>query len=153
MSERLEDLRRERALIAQHLAWLDREIEGAEREEQGLTRTGTPSHPAPAPGLRQASPSPTTPPAPEVPGVSPFLGSGPTGAMAGPAARAPMISPTIAGHPSGPTPAPEALLDEYRVAPDNLRSDVRKGCFLYFALAFVLLGLGVMVLWFAFRRE
>jgi hypothetical protein len=42
MSERLSDLRRQRALVAEHLAWLDREIAAA-----GSEALATPVTPAP----------------------------------------------------------------------------------------------------------
>ena len=34
--------------------------------------------------------------------------------------------------------AADAILEEYRVAPDTLKTDIRKGCLLYFVGAFVL---------------
>lgn len=39
----------------------------------------------------------------------------------------------------------------YRVAPDVLRTDVRKGCFLYFVGALLVLGAIVAVLYFSLR--
>lgn len=44
------------------------------------------------------------------------------------------------------------MLDEYRVAPDALKSDVKKGCILYFIGALGLLALGLLALSFAFRH-
>ena len=44
------------------------------------------------------------------------------------------------------------MLDEYRVAPDALKSDVKKGCLLYFFGAIGLFALGVVALYFAFRH-
>jgi hypothetical protein len=49
-------------------------------------------------------------------------------------------------------PEADAILDQYRLQPDSLHKDVRKGCFLYFALAFVLVGIGIGALWIMFRR-
>ncbi len=106
-SDRLQELRRQRALEAERLAKLDREIAAA---------SGSP-----------------TPPVPTVP--PPALASG--------AAAAP---------PAEVTAAAEAMLDEYRVAPDALKSDVKKGCLLYFFGALGLFAMGVMVLYFAFRH-
>ncbi len=47
---------------------------------------------------------------------------------------------------------PSAALGEYRVSPATVKDDVRKGCLLYFAAAFVLLFAGVGILWMIFRR-
>ena len=43
------------------------------------------------------------------------------------------------------------LTARYRVAPDALRNDVRKGCFIYFAAALLLLAAGVAILYFTLR--
>jgi hypothetical protein len=125
MADRLNELLRQRALLQQHVAWLDAEIAAA----------ADPSGAAPA-----ATPvtAPSTPPSPP--------------------ANAPLAGPDPAHRPSAPPPpaapaigavSPDAILEEYRSAPGTLQQDVRKGCFLYFAAALALLGLGVTVLYFA----
>ena len=43
------------------------------------------------------------------------------------------------------------LIARYGVAPEALRNDVRKGCFIYFAAALLLLAVGVAILYFALR--
>ena len=48
--------------------------------------------------------------------------------------------------------AADALLDEYRVAPDTLKTDVRKGCFLYFAAALLAVAATVVILYFLLPR-
>jgi len=47
---------------------------------------------------------------------------------------------------------PDAILSQYRSDERRLKTDVRKGCLLYSAVAFGLLILGVFVLYFLFRR-
>ena len=109
MSDRLAELRRQRQLLQEHLAWLDREI----------AATGTP--PAdPAPGA-----APTVNPAPPPP------------------------APTAV---SGPDEADE-LLRQYTSSPESLQKDVRKGCFLYFALASVAFIILVAVLYLALSNR
>jgi len=120
MSDRLAELRRQRALLSEHVAWLDREI-AAESAKTGGTR---PASAAPS--------SETKPPASAtISSISALIAPNPTAA-------------------SAPADA-DAILNEYRVAPDTLKTDVRKGCLLYFTLALVLLGAAVALLWLAFR--
>lgn len=65
--DRLEALRRQRALVAQHLAWLDSEIAAAAPTAPFVTNLVTnPSPPAPGPVPAPASPSPSSPPAPAI---------------------------------------------------------------------------------------
>src|SRR5687768_8090608 len=127
MPDRLAELRRQRALIQAHLAWLDREIDAASEKK--------------APALPAAA-SPQT--------QTPALGA----AIVVAALKA-------QGSTTGPALVPESpaltsadtILEEYRVPPDALKTDVRKGCFLYFALAFVLVGIVVVALYFVLRRD
>ncbi|MBI4625166.1 MAG: hypothetical protein HY736_18345 [Verrucomicrobia bacterium] len=118
-ADRLAELLRQRALLQEHLAWLDREIVDASPRTTPRDSSPPPPLPAPAP-LDTAS-----------------------------AAREPVL-PEAA--PPAAVLAPDAIIEEYRVAPDALRTDVRKGCFLYFAAAFAVLILGVMAMYFALRR-
>lgn len=123
-SDRLAELRRQRALIQEHLAWLDSQIE---------TASGT------------KPPAPATPPSPQSPPL-----------VEDPALAAAIVAAALKakGSPAAPEPSPaDAILDEYKVAPDLLKTDVRKGCFLYFAAAFALLIVAVVILYFALSRD
>ncbi|MDO8544157.1 MAG: hypothetical protein Q7S40_27260 [Opitutaceae bacterium] len=147
MSQRLDELRRQRALVQEHLAWLDREIAAAAPQKSAVSTT-TISPAAPAPIVTKAEPLASTSAAVS----SPSVGSG---------ASIPSVlsvpSPTSAGATAAAPPpgelAVEKLLEEYRVAPDAVRQDVRKGCFLYFAAACALFALVVVVLFFALRTR
>lgn len=119
MSARLAELRRQRALLQDHLAWLDREIAAAENT--------APAARAPAANL--------APPTPRSASASVAVTPPPSG---------------VSLHPTSSLAAsPEAILEEYRVEPSAVKSDVRKGCLLYFAAAFALLILVVAILYFA----
>jgi len=106
MSDRLNELQRQRALVQEHLAWLEREI----AHESG----------APAP---VASPAPAAPPRP---------------VSLAPRGRDPVAVEAEA----------DAILQQYRDQSRNVKQDVRKGCFLYFVLAFFVLGVAVAALYF-----
>lgn len=136
MSERLSELLRQRALLQQHLAWLDREIASAT----------TPTT-APVPSMVSLPAPVALPTLPAVAGATP-----PVATIVG--------TPTLASNPAtGPasppavTPNPDAILDKYRTEPRSLQQDVRKGCFLYFAAALLILALGVLGLYFALRSR
>ena len=113
MPDRLVELRRQRALVQEHLAWLDREIVAAEN---------APSAPAAATAVRDARPGPSAAPVA--------------------VARTGNLAPVAA-------PSPDAILEEYAVAPGTVKSEVRKGCLLYFVAALALLVLVIAVLYFA----
>ena len=101
MAERLDHLRRQRALLLEHLAWLEAEI-------------------------ARESPSPTLPkPAPA-----------PVAAAAEPAIE------TSAGD-----------IPAYDVNPASVHRDVKRGCWIYFSAALLLLGLGIVALYFAVARR
>lgn len=102
MSDRLAELQRQRALVQQHLAWLDREIAAASASADASAASS--SAPAPTPGAPAPTPTP----------------------------------------PADPT----ALLEQYRASATDPKTDVRKGCLLYFLAAFAMLG--VMIAGFAF---
>ena len=127
-SDRLQQLRRQRELVAEQLAWLDREI------------AAVAGAPAPAP------PAPP-PPAPASPPVRPAVVAPPASSLA--PAPAPARDVSL---PADPTASADVLLEEYRVAPDTLKSDVKKGCLLYFFAALALFALGVVGLYFFFRH-
>jgi len=116
MPSRLDELHRQRALLREHLAWLDREIAAAEN-----------ASPAPAPA------GTTAPALPAVPDLAPL--------------------PSV---PSSDRPGPvdaDEMLAQYRTQSQDLRTDVRKGCFLYFTTAFLALGLLVAGLYFYFSSQ
>ncbi|MBI5692695.1 MAG: hypothetical protein HZC55_21665 [Verrucomicrobia bacterium] len=125
MSDRLAELRRQRALVQEHLDWLDREIAAS-------------------------APVPPGPPAASAPPPHPAAAATPVQAVA-PASMAPMAGPGAAATGSAPVD-PDSILEQYRSAPGSLQSDVRKGCFLYFAAALGLLALGVVALSFLLRK-
>lgn len=126
MSDRLQDLLRQRALIQEQLAWLDREIAAASAADATTT-------PAPAP-------QPARAPLPQ-PG---YLASQAAAIAAHQAAaRDPA---TDRGENPAVAAAADAILEKYRVQPDSLKTDVRQGCFLYFfgalaAVAVIVVGL------------
>jgi hypothetical protein len=122
MPQRLAELRRQRALVQQHLDWLDREIARSAPAESDTPRAETPLPREPAP----AAP------------------------MALPAAGA-SVSPPVPASP--PATEADAILDRYRPSAGSLQSDVRKGCLLYFTVAMVLFGLGVVALYFLLRTR
>jgi hypothetical protein len=157
MSDRLSELHRQRALLQQHLAWLDREI--ALASQQGATQRPQISDPAPLPPTSPsiaAAAKPDITVATEVDrnvattinvvAPTPTVASGAT-PPASPGTTTALFTPTTATNP-----LPDEVLDQYRVAPEAVQEDVRKGCFLYFGLAFILLFAVVAILWFAFRR-
>ena len=147
MPDRLDELRRQRALLEQHLDWLDREIAAETQRATAGTRA-----------LPQATEAAAAAPAPSI-ATSNAVTPEPTTAT-----TVNIVNPVVAAAPSLPAPNvpliplepsaldPETMMSQYRVAPDSLKQDIRKGCLLYFALAFALLGLGVAVLWLAFRK-
>jgi hypothetical protein len=123
MPDRLSELVRQRALVLEHLAWLDREIASAT-----ASGAASPLAPTPPPGIATANlplVETTRVPAPATGG-------------------APVASATS----GAAVPEPEIILDQYRVAPATVKQDVRKGCLLYFAGAFVVLGIIVAILYF-----
>jgi len=113
MSDRLADLRRQRALIQEHLSWLDREIAAA--TQPSVT---------------------TTPPA----APSPVLTETPR-QVDGSALLEASLPPTALD--------PESILAETARDAHTIKSDVRRGCLLYFVLA--LAGLAGVLLWLYLR--
>jgi hypothetical protein len=121
MPDRLDELVRQRALVQEHLAWLNREIAAAAEAAK-----------APAPS---ASPVPSIPLAPAPASVQATL---------------PSVSPAPPPPPAAVAATPvdaDEILARYQAKPGSVKQDVRKGCFLYFAAAFVLLGIGVALLY------
>ena len=127
-SDRLAELRRQRAHVQEHLAWLDREIARSETDTdlvvRGESATALPAEPT-ASDTRADNPNalsesgetaPTSPAAEEIEADA------------------------------------EAVMAEYRVASTELQDSVRRGCFLYFTVALLLLGAVVVGLYFALRH-
>ena len=128
MSDRLAELVRQRAIVEEHLAWLDRQL--AEAARNSLAQ----------PSARSSNAG--TPSTPNVPSLVPT--SPPSGIGRTPTAAA-------ANDSGGVVAEAEEILNQFRVTPEVVKHDVRKGCFLYFAAAFLLLGLVVVAIYIAFR--
>lgn len=126
MQDRLAELRRQRALIAEHLAWLDREISAP----SGITASSTQAVPPPAlPPPLATTAAPTSPPLPDPAAIL---------------ARA--TEPKPETPPPAATDAHADLLPEHR--PADIKNDVRRGCFLYLALAtLAVLLFGGLLIW------
>jgi hypothetical protein len=127
MSDRLAELRRQRALVQEHLAWIEREI-GVESQKR-----------APPPGVAL----PVPPSADRVHAL--FEPAGATAPFPAPITPAPSAA-TSASNPAAAEA--DAILAEYRVGSESLHTHLRKGCFLYLAGAFALLVVGVVALYF-----
>ncbi len=139
MPDRLADLRRQRALIAEHLAWLDREI--------ATTASAQPAAILPAP-----YPASIDTPAPVV-SAAPLS---PPPAFAGTSATPPPSAPTMVGgfRVASPAPLPGPIPEPLpETDPVNIRENVRRGCFLYVALAALLVVLGGALLVWAGRAQ
>jgi hypothetical protein len=108
VSDRLRELQRQRALVQEHLAWLDREI---------AVETGI--NPKVLPVVKPATTAPMS------------------------TSASPLSTETASGLVGA-----ERIMAQYRQETDSTRSDVRKGCFLYLAMAFALVGLVVVALYF-----
>lgn len=119
MQDRLAELRRQRALVAEHLAWIDREIAAAAPADSPLQSSA--DAPRPAPNLTVNAVS--EPPQPVLP-----------------------INPSQRSDASAPASVPLPSLPESK--PAEIQSDVRRGCFIYFALATFLGLAGVaLIVW------
>lgn len=123
-SPRLTELRRQRALIQEHLAWLDAEI-AAEAKQ---TVPATVAQPEPPP----ASPAPASP-----------LAISAAASVRSEAAGA--LAETADAHA-------EEIMSEYRKPTMDVHRDVRTGCLLYFAAGLILFFAAVAGLYFALRH-
>ena len=107
MSERLNDLQRQRALILEQLAWLDQEIAAAAGEppqaKKALTTVAPPAAPAFAPAAAERE--------------------------------------------------ADAIIAEFRADSHNPVQSARRGCFLFFGLALLFLGLGVFGFYLYYRSR
>ncbi len=128
MADRLAELLRQRALLQEHLAWLDREI---------------------AKASNSASPALTALPILKPPLLAPSIPAPPTTVRRLPlAASAPVIAPAADARADDA----DEILEQYRVAPAALQTDIRKGCLLYFIGALVFVGGVVAGLYLVFRK-
>lgn len=118
--DRLPELLRQRELIKEQLAWIEREIAAAsDKAWPPVPGVGEPTASKPLkPSSTPANPSPP----PAVKAAAEF-------------------DPVLA----------EEIIDQYRVAPGTLQTDLRKGCLLYFFGALALVALGVALLYYAFK--
>jgi hypothetical protein len=123
-------------LVQEHLAWLDRQIAEAGGD--------TPAAPWPT---TSAANSPATSPS----GTSAKPPAGATAVVAA-ALKAKAATANTSSEPPEVAAAANAILEEYRVPPEALKTDIRKGCFLYFAGALAVVAIAVAVLWYAFRH-
>jgi hypothetical protein len=139
MSDRLQQLLRQRALLQEHLAWLDREI----AEASGGAPTPAPAAtPSPAPIAAPIAPKPATPT---------YVASQAAQILAAAAAAKPAPAPAAEVSPEIAAVADE-IIQKYQSGPDAMKTDIRKGCFLYFFGALVLFALGVVGLYLALRH-
>jgi hypothetical protein len=123
MPDRLAELLRQRALVQEHLAWLNQQIADAAEAAKGKT-------------------------------AEPLLPASPTLAAPIPTVNLPRVTlPTPVAASTATAPAAsvadaDQILAQYKVTPVAVKEDVRKGCLLYFVAAFVLLGVGLVTLYF-----
>jgi hypothetical protein len=134
MPDRFNELVRQRALVAEHLAWLDQEI----------ARANSVPATAPAPLAPQAAlprAESAIPPITDAAALTRATNN------VDPTASSPSSAPAMMPAET-PAVVSDEILDQYRVSPTSVHQDVRKGCFLYFAGAFVLLGIVIAILYF-----
>lgn len=135
MSDRHQELLHQRALVQEHLLWLNREIALA-----------SDSHSRPAPARRPLSPAPAP--------TAPVFLAGQADTKARHAATpAPASLPIASTENPAVGAAADAILSEYRVAPDTLKTDIRKGCLLYFVGALALVAVGLTGLYFLISKR
>jgi hypothetical protein len=137
MSDRLAELRRQRALVQQHVEWLDREI-AAEAARLSPAEAGAKL----AAVVAAATPAVATP-----------AGAPPLAKPVAPTTRSRPSTPSTDAPEATATPEAERILDEFRVEPTSLHSDVRKGCLLYFAAALALFAAVVALLYFTLPHK
>jgi hypothetical protein len=127
MTDRIAELARQRQLVQQHLAWLDRQLADAAQQsvgqpiESSATRDNVPAATPIVPDLRANAATTALPPS------------------------------TSGAVPPRDAAEADEIMDQFRVTPAAVKSDVRKGCFIYFVAAFLLLGLGITAVYFIFR--
>jgi len=108
VSDRLNDLQRQRALAQEQVAWFDREIARVRGETSG-----------------------------QAPAAAPF-----------PAAAAPAPIPAPANRPaSAIDQQADEIIERFKQTEPPLRDHVRRGCFVYFFIAFALVGIALLALY------
>lgn len=128
MPDRLAELLRQRALVQEHLAWLNQQIADAAEAAKGKG-AGTAAPPRPSTPNATASAPPVSATAAPISSLAPHLSGSTTNAL--------------------PADA-EEILAKYRVEPTTVKQDVRKGCLLYFCAALLLIGAGLVGFYFLF---
>lgn len=122
---------RQRALLREHLAWLDRQID----EEERKSPVTAPLAPPAAAKLTLRPQLPASSPAP---------------AVAIPAAEA----PPVLADTSAADAAAESILEEYRAQQATVVPSVKRGCYAYFFLAmFFFVGLIVLFYYYVKMRQ
>lgn len=127
VSDRLSELQRQRALLLEHLAWLEREI-AAQKGGAGPEKT------LPRPSIQAA------------------LAQNAAGSAS---ARPPSPIASVTVIPVTPAPSPadaDALIQQYGYDPKSSSADVKRGCWTAFAASFLVVGLLVLVAWWLLRR-
>jgi hypothetical protein len=124
MSDRLQELLRQKALLDEHAAWFEREIALERARSGGNPPTAAPVAPAAAP-----APVPATTPARATP-------------AAAPAAMAPSVEAEA-----------EAIIEQYRAPAQSSRQQLKWGCILYLIGALVLVALSVLAIYLLAGRR
>jgi hypothetical protein len=125
MSDRLRHLQRQQALLREHLAWIETEIA---RETPPATSSAPSTSSTVGPALSaSATPSPLV-------------------ATAAIAPATPPLAPEIAAEA-------EELIKHYATQERQNPNDIKRGCFLVFISAFLLLAAGVTAIWLIYYRQ
>jgi hypothetical protein len=123
MSDRLQELQRHRAMLQEHLAWLDREIAAL----GGTTRPST-LPPPEGPSAPFPPPTPVTVPAPPP--------------------RIPSPTAQLAS-----AKAAEEIMAQYQPEGLSVQSKTKLGCFIYFFLALGMVALVVLIFYLRTVRK
>lgn len=129
-SARLEELRRQRALLREHLEWIENEITAA-------TEASPAAPPAATPDASPAAPAPSPLPSPPPP-----LPHAPT--------PPPQLPPPAPLHPEAARAADE-IIARYQAEGATRPEDIKRSCLLMFAAAFLLFALGVTFVYLHYR--
>ena len=124
MPDRLNELLRQRALIQEHLSWLDRQIIA---ESDGISPLASPASTADHPEAGK-QPLVSTP--------LPFDNEG-------------LAQVAVAQNEQ----VAEAIMADYKKDPERQRSDIKRGCFLYFIGALAFVSLVVFLFYFFYSRR
>ena len=129
MSDRLRHLQRQQALLREHLAWIEAEI-------------------------ARESPSPLSVPATHSPsaGASPVEAAVSTAPVALPSPTSPAPLATSAPVTPAATTDADSLIERYAVTERQNPADIRRGCFIVFFAALLLVAVGVATVWLIFYR-